>query len=113
MDLTPKRSPIERLGRACYAAGARESQAVTSLTQHCHRQLEQFVLSIPILPSHPGEPVLLDLNPHPRPESHNDYHEARVRVVPQLPALLALCLALPHWTSTVRSIKGKTYNELT
>ncbi|KAL0019081.1 hypothetical protein WJX79_005114 [Trebouxia sp. C0005] len=38
---------------------AREPQAVTSLTQHCHRQMEQFVLSNPILPSHPGHSRVL------------------------------------------------------
>lgn len=109
--------------KACYAAGARETQVVTSLTQHCHRQLEQFVLSNPVLPLHPGELVSPNLDPRPRPDSHNgcqvlpdlgpnpgpdSHHEARVRVGLQLPALLALCLALPHWTSTVRSLKGKT-----
>ncbi|KAL0044984.1 hypothetical protein WJX82_004172 [Trebouxia sp. C0006] len=104
--------------------GAREPQAVTSLTQHCHRHLEQFVLSDPVLPSHPGGPVLPNsdpcpradshngcqvlpnVGPNPRPDSHFDCHEARVRVGLQLPALLALSLALPQWTSTVRSLKG-------
>ncbi|KAL0040433.1 hypothetical protein WJX77_006887 [Trebouxia sp. C0004] len=89
-------------------ADARQPQAVASLTQHCHRQLEQFVLSKPILPSHPGEPLSLDLDldPHPRLDVQGGFHEARVRVMPQLPALLALCLALPHWTSSVRSLQG-------
>lgn len=84
------------------------------LAQHCNQQLECYVVSSPNQSrAHPSQASLLNLSANlVRPVSPRGQEQAAVRLVPQLPALLALALALATRTSCVKSAEGMAFSSL-
>lgn len=94
----------------CFAACCADGQAATAdpglvtlapLLTHCCRQLGQF---IPEKEPHAHTPHAILSHPQNDVLSFKSRPASVVQLVPQLPALLALSLALPHSTHSMRSV---------
>ena len=93
---------------ASAAESAIDDQAVTSLVQHCNRQLKRYIAPGLVLTPLVHSGATADpSNDAVETRQHGTWGEVAVRLVPQMPVLLALSLALVRCRSSTKPVTGK------